>query len=296
MKALDHTRITAEAIRQFVRYSQGLVAPMLLQYSSLVQTGSKDTDQSPLYTRATNWHFYKKNLDQDVVRKAVWPYMEPLTFHLSSDHILLRRCEQLRAETAKKSTADACDLTGRILHHIQDMSIPSHVVPIFHGQLVEDSFETYLSKYYLADDGRMSALSGEQPPDPSTLLPGVQTTILHLYEEAAENTLSALKIENSSCECQVNGTVQNLSWNYFWSDQNTHHNGYNPSECKLGGFGSFGPLGMNFGTTEPISTGGNSYQIERSTYDRFCTRQVKDMLENSIKALFILEPDLKKLC
>ncbi len=296
MKALDHTRITAEAIRQFIKYSQGPVAPMLLQYSSLVQAGSEDTDQSPLYTRATNWHFYKRNLDQDIIREPVWSYMEPLTFHLSSEHILLKRYEQLREETTKKATRDACNLTGRILHHIQDMSIPAHVVPIFHGQLVEDSFEIYLREHYFANESKISEISNTLNPDSSTIIPKAETTILHLYEEAAETTLGTLKIENSSCKCEMNGTQLNLPWSYFWSDRKTNHNGSHPSECNLGGFGIFGPLGKNFGKTETINAGGNSYLIEQTTYDNFCQQQVKSMLENSIKALFILEPELKKIC
>jgi hypothetical protein len=296
MKALDHTRITAEAIRQFVRYSQGPVAPMLLQHSSIVQTGSQDTDQSPLCTRATNWHFYKGNLDQDVIQEPVWSYVEPLTFHLSSDHILQKRYEQLREETAKKSIRDACSLTGRILHHIQDMSTPSHVVPIFHGLQVEDSFEKYLNEQYLANDRRMSAISGELNPDPSAMIPKAETTPLQLYLEAAEETLITLKAENSSCPCRINGSPRELPWSYFWADKNTHYTGSYPSECSFGGFGQFGPLGKDFGTTTTINAGGISYLIEQETYESFCHQQVKNMLVNSIKALFILEPELQKLC
>lgn len=296
MKPLDHIRITAEAVRQFVRLSHGPVAPMLLQNSRLVQKGAEDADISPIFTRATNWHFYNRNLDLNVLHESVWPFMEPLTIHLSSDHILKRRYEQLKDETSKGSLKDSCDLTGRILHHIQDMSSPSHVVPVFHGPLVPDSFETYLHDIYLADESRLRDFSSILATNRGPLAPQPGTTVLQLYQEAAESTLTLLKPGNSSCKARVNGQLIELPWSYFWADKDTYHQGDFPSECKFGGFGKFGPLGKHFGITKGIRSGNDVYHIEQQVYNDFCNQLVKEMLINSVKTLLLIEPELAKLC
>lgn len=269
---------------------------MLLQHSRLVQKGSEDADISPLYTRVTNWHFYNRNLDQDVIHQPVWSFMEPLTVHLSSDRILQKRYNQLKEEGTKRSLRDCCNLTGRILHHIQDMSSPSHVVPVFHGPLVPDSFETYLQNTYLAQDDRLSKMLLDGPLNRNHLIPLPETTILQVYREAAESTLNLLKPENSNCRAIVNGQPRELPWTYFWVGKQTPQEGAYPSDCKFSGFGTFGPLGKNFGTTGEIRADGKSYRIEGEVYDELCRRLVEEMLFNSIRALFLLEPILAKLC
>ncbi len=295
MKASDHRLITAEAIRQFVRFSQSPAVPFLLQHSRSVQTGSEDADISPIYTRATNWHFYNRNLDRDILREPIWSFMEPLTFHLSSDRILKRRCEQLTEEIEKKSPKDVCNFTGRILHHIQDMSIPSHVVPVYHGPLVSDSFETYLSTYlknseYLSDI--TEELEQKTPPIPTFL----KNDIMQLYQDTAEATLEFIKPENSSCQVTRNGIETTLPWSFFWADKNSKHRDDYPSSCQFGGFGTFGPLGKHFGNSEEFTIGQDSYIINEEVFNAFCRKLVKDMLENSIKALFLIEKDLRTMC
>ena len=186
MKAEDHARITGEAIRQFIKYSRSPVTATLLRYSRLVQQGAKDADTRPLYTRATNWHFYNGNLEQDTVKKTIWPFHEPLVIHLSSNHILQRRVKELEQEIAKNSIEDALLLVGRILHHIQDMSTPSHVVPVYHGPLITDSFEIYLNSRFLADIDRLNSIALELSTEDVLQNPTTNgTSIMDIYEHGA---------------------------------------------------------------------------------------------------------------
>ncbi|WP_419174175.1 hypothetical protein [Desulfosediminicola sp.] len=296
MKAFDHLRVTAEAVRQFVRMSQSPVAPMLLQHTSLIQDGSKDADISPIYTRATNWHFAPHNLERSTLQEPIWSFMEPLTFHISSDYILRKRSEEMLHEICKQSKRDVFKLLGRVLHHIQDMSTPSHVVPVYHGPLIADSFETYLNKIYLADDMNINTISANLQISPANLTPPADTTVVDIYMEAGQKTLQFLKSENSSFQTERNGVRCNLPWSYFWADKSTQHkNGY-PTECTIGGFGSFGPLGKHFGTVGEIQSGDDTFIIENEVYEKFCTNLVRDMLVNSLRTLFLLEPDLRPLC
>lgn len=294
MKAADHARITAEAVRQFVRMSPSPSPLLLLQHTSLVQKGSEDPDNTPFYSRATNWHFYNRNLDRDVVEKKVWSFQEPVVFHLSSDHILQERVEQLSREVDKRSVRDCCLLVGRILHHIQDMSTPSHVVPVFHGPQVPDSFESYLNTSYLNDYGTLTASSVNLP----TLIPVFEKareygSVMNIYQSAAQETLEFL--DSTSCPALENGIPRQLNWNCFWSPQESTHPDALPSECTFSGFGSFGPLGKHFGVTDDIEVRENRYRISRESYRDFCRHRVDAMLTWSMQTLYFLAPELEKL-
>jgi len=296
MKAFDHLRVTAEAVRQFVKITQGPVGPMLLQHTSLIQEGAKDADISPIYTRATNWHFAPHNLEHQTLQEPIWSFMEPLTVHISSDYILKKRYEEMQKEIGKQSKVDAFKLLGRVLHHIQDMSTPSHVVPVYHGPLIADSFETYLNREFLAKDLNLTTISAHLQQAPTELKPAPGTTVVDLYLQAADNTLQLLHPENSSFIANRNGVRCSLPWSYFWADKSTRHkNGY-PNECTVGGFGSFGPLGKHFGTVGEIQSGDDVFIIEKEVYDKLCTGLVRDMLVNSLRTLFLLEPELRPLC
>lgn len=296
MKAFDHSRVTAEAVRQFVKISHGAVAPMLLQHTSLIQDGAKDAEISPFYTRATNWHFAPHNLERSTLQKPIWSFMEPLTVHISSDYILKKCNKEMQREIRKKSPKDVANILGRVLHHIQDMSTPSHVVPVYHGPLLTDSFETYLNKEFLADELNLITISRSLPSSPTDLTPAPGTTVIDLYMEAAEKTLQFLKPENSNFRVDRNGVQCRLPWSYFWADKSTHHkNGY-PTECAVGGFGSFGPLGKHFGTIGEFHVGDDRLFIQKEVYDELCTTLVRDMLVNSLRTLFLLESDLRPLC
>lgn len=296
MKAFDHMRVTAEAVRQFIRISPSPVAPMLLQHSSLLQEGAKEADISPIYTRATNWHFAPQNLERSTLQEPVWSFMEPLTFHISSDYILKKRNEEMQQELSKRSKKDVFKLLGRVLHHIQDMSTPSHVVPVYHGPLIADSFETYLNKEFLADELTLSTIAAGLRHGPAQLTPPAGTTVIDLYLDAAERTLGLLKPENSGFQAIRNGVQCQLPWSYFWADKSTHYkNGYS-AECTVGGFGSFGPLGKHFGTIGEIRSGADIFVVEEEVYRKLCTTLVQDMLVNSLKTLFLIEPELRPLC
>lgn len=294
MKATDHTRITEEAIRRFVRHSASPVAPMLLRHSRQVQHGAREEDLTPLLARATNWHFYNRNLDCDVVKEPVWSFMEPLVFHLSSDRILRRHCDQLAREAAKGAVEDCCELTGRILHHIQDMSIPAHVVPIYHGPLIADSFEEYLHRDYLFADGRLAGLPDVSVPavDSSQALAAL---VLKNYQTAAEATLALLSGEGSGFAATVDNREMLLPWSFFWADRYTCQRDAYPAECTFAGFGRFGPLGKDFGTSD-LELQGVRYRIEPEVYVSFCERLCLKMLADSLATLAILEPLLRRVC
>lgn len=73
---------------------------------------------------------------------------------ITSENILNKRIKEFE-ELVEKNSFKRYNKFGRILHHIQDMSTPSHVLPIYHGpkfplylspKKIEDYFETFMCK------------------------------------------------------------------------------------------------------------------------------------------------------
>lgn len=122
-KACQGTGVSAEA-------SEALIAG----------TRAEDASLATLGQRISNWHFYNRNASL----KPMWFASRNL------DHIFATRVRQLNervAQGAAASTADVYQQAGRVLHYIQDMSVPAHVVPVFHAKLLvwnlEDGFDQF---------------------------------------------------------------------------------------------------------------------------------------------------------
>ena len=86
--------------------------------------------------------------------------------------------------------ADSCILVGRILHHVQDMSTPSHVVPVYHGLVVKDRFETHLHQEYLNDDVMTSIMEEVVSEDQLPSLPE-DHSVMAMYIRAGHIFLGA---------------------------------------------------------------------------------------------------------
>ena len=82
---------------------------------------------------------------------------------------------------------------GRILHHIQDMSTPSHVLPIYHGpkfplyvslKKIEDHFETFMYK----NDDNITLEDVHIPSSDNNI-----NSFFQIYDNAAHEMLEMLK-------------------------------------------------------------------------------------------------------
>jgi len=111
---------------------------------------------------------------------------------------------------------------GRVLHHIQDMSTPSHVLPIYHGPDVSDHFETFVEEHdcKITSNHLVSPTSIED-----------KTTLVKIYENAATEMLKHLSEDGFDV---VNGeTTTHLPYSVFWKHYTEEE--YN----KIKGFGVY---------------------------------------------------------
>jgi len=135
--------------------------------------------------------------------------------------------------------------TGYLIHHIQDMIVPAHVVPIMHRN--SDKFENYEVEDYTTSSGSLCDFIGD------TNTPA----ILHHYV-----ALKTIKGTNKSLNVRINNAPRVISWRAFWQES--------PDNT----FGRYGFLGNNFAKTQ-INLNGDIYEISPDVYYGFKKHQIR---------------------
>ena len=136
MKPCTHKALTAHALTLLSKK----LSPSFREFTQEIINGSGAEDNWWELSRSLNWHFYRSNVRMK--RKYH-------IFHVSSELILEKRVAVFL--DAGKPLSMRLFYLGRILHHIQDMSTPSHVIPIYHGPAFPREFSLGVIPDYLED-------------------------------------------------------------------------------------------------------------------------------------------------
>ena len=298
MKAKVHKKITRKALELFLRYSDDAEKTRFEIYRDDIVQGSVEADYFPLSDRATNWHFYKENSLLEPTKIGA------IKVYPTSDVILAKRLSQFRENIAMArklevlgddAREDAFEYAGRVLHHIQDTSTPSHVTPIYHGPdfpfnqvdgalIVPDYFEDYTAK-----SGRLNRLIDLldlSQEDFEGLRSELPDSVMSLYETAATESLDLLfeDIPTSFIEGVVDGEVTPIPLSMFWQ-----RNEQAPANGRIKGFGTFGPLHRFFANPDQtIEVDGKRYAVSEAALDKLCQTLFEKMLRDSVQALILL--------
>ena len=233
MKPEMHEMITQFTINHFAAQ----LPESIKKYADQIIKGTVAEDD-PTRERAKNWHFYRRDGSPIPEITAL------LKVRRTSEHIVSERIE------AFKNAPDMSlkfENLGRILHHIQDMSTPSHVLPIYHDMFIHDHYESFMTF-----SKTMNALKPVIPP----LHQKSNETFLSIYKDAAEDTLCFL--DEYKINVTVNGQIKELKSDLFWED------GMGKKKLFLKGFGRYGKLHKMFkekNLSKPFSVGSDTYGI-----------------------------------
>ena len=283
MKPDDHARITSKAVRLFHQYGRNTISDAMIKSIDRICAGSKKEDAFTL-ERLRNWHFYNKWL--------LLPLTVPCSsciLHFTPEHLIIKRDHQLNRAINKRKRKQLFTLTGRILHHIQDMSTPSHVVPVYHDPIYRDSYETYLCDCYLNDSDHLNSIATEINSETMTRLQEITVNnVLEIYQARAEKTNAYLEPANSHFSAMVNNQPEQLSWSMFWQPNQKKNRAPADHHFSLSDFGKFGPLGKIFGVTDPITIKNKTYQIEFHQFNHLCRHFTLQALLDSLLTLIFL--------
>ena len=212
MKPTTHKKITKLALE----LCKDKLSPKILEHSSVIIQGSDDEDTTELLKRGTNWHFYR-------TKNSKIPKRVNLLFKTTSEDILDKRIDSMNS--CDKNSDKYYNYLGRIIHHIQDMSTPSHVMPIYHGSKApflvwgnqDDNFETFMEE----NDCRISIKN----VDTQISIDGIEG-YEDIYIKSADDMLNNI--------LKVDEDIADRPYSLFWK----HHTEKEYSKIK--GFGVYG--------------------------------------------------------
>lgn len=150
MYPCQHRQITEAALRRFSAQNPAH-SPLTQSQQEAIIVGSAQED-APSWQRISNWHFFRSN-DQMPIWRG---------FRFDSRGAS-RRCRSSCTCVRPRSY----ELIGRLLHHIQDMSTPSHVTPIYHGGVPADPYESWLKRQFANWPAKLAPLATTSAPSPA---------------------------------------------------------------------------------------------------------------------------------
>jgi hypothetical protein len=272
MKKEDHSFITEKALELYSDFSLPN-ADTFTQFTSAVVLGSEEADIRPYSVRATNWHFFKANELLQPHKVELINLLPLITIYRTSEQVLRRRIIELETEISKGHSEQLFELVGRILHHVQDMSTPSHVVPVYHGPLINDEFETYCHKKL---DKKFKKIVIKE----KDVIYKDSYELMDTYVWAAKETLAYLRSTDSKFEAIVDGKPKKIGWDYFWRP----YDGSSNNKGILRGFGSFSTLAKHFGDgTIDIEEG--KFELDCIHYENLLAYIAEKTLKDSLQVL-----------
>lgn len=227
------------------------------------------------------WKAFKKgNIEEDskyLRKRKNWHFYDP-TFTFNLEESLNRRFKEL-IDTLNKQINDKADIVviyktlGGITHYLQDMVVPPHVVPVYHGG--SDAFD----EYKISKKGQYASIINE------VKLKSVNDTSFYdLLNEYAQLTLTSIK---DSITISEDGVNKKITWNWFWESS------------SIVSFGQYGRLDNNFGKTtfrnrKACYLKNRKYFVCADYYCSFHEARVIAAKDASLRALLLLDKLLKQ--
>ncbi len=275
--------------------------------------GSWDEDEYQVITldlqRLLNWHFYN---NQGRIKNKIAPGVRT-----SEDRVekLIGKIEKEKKRYRNSPDTDEqqdhmvhlLSYIGRLIHHVQDMSTFSHVVPVYHGPGLKDSYE----KYGLGMYGKVKVYLDKEPKDPEDKKPHIvlkseelrvncfgqsepsKENLFSLYSSSAEESLKILKDDKYGFSVTTDGVSHNQTWNSFWKEAGDETVGVCPTINNTHqGFGSFGDLCNNFGK-ESFDVDEKSYQVDPKEYLNIYKILMKKSIIDTLRTLNLVLSDIE---
>ncbi|MBU1565520.1 MAG: hypothetical protein KJ630_07815 [Proteobacteria bacterium] len=221
----------------------------------------------PLLARLRNWHFYNANEQED----------EGWVRHFL-DRIFLQKFTELDEAIISDEPADVFIKAGSVMHYIQDMSSPPHVVPVYHWKFLSMGvIEPFDAK--VIDQKKYQHKLALNQADLKAFLSWKDKLNDLLASEAGE-TLKVIQEEIPVADASGNKPYK---WTDFWRLQGSTSPACDDKQPKPG-FGTYGRFCNNFGqkTLPGVSPG---FEIPQEVYEEFVLQQFIQARNSSIKVL-----------
>ena len=291
----DHAKITSYVLEKLNEMRADKLKAVPEDSRQLIIQGAVNEDEflhGP--GRINNWHFYASEES---------PYFKPFYAYLlfkiypSSRHLYTLRADSFSAllEKPDENKKKLFDLSGRLLHHIQDMSTPAHVIPIYHGPTMlpllfpstQDGFEIY-SRTVIEDELKKITI-------PDAVFEGniKQKDWISLYDHTASDTIQYLQSDAAKFTALVDGNSASVSLDLFWQKYNEDE--ARDTDTRKAGFGGYGPFGEKFGSEEILvaQVVSSTIEIRLKYYQHIYSDLLKKMVCDTIRCIQFVEKNLQ---
>ncbi len=168
-------------------------------------------------------------------------------------------------------------LLGHVIHHLQDMASPAHVVPIMHPSVSffsifsHDAFESYSSRDELQVKMKYEKESAQGLCDFKMTAPD---SLFHLLNTSARRVLTSLKEDIS---VMVDNVPKNVTWEKWYNTM---------LPPNKNGMRSYGPYRNTFGLTEFYNSESEIIKVDRKLYEIFVLTRYRQAVEDTKMALY----------
>jgi hypothetical protein len=258
--------VAADTLREY-----SLASYALRDYAALIIEADVAEDEQNLVRRALNWHFHGVESSREIGLV---------------DESLNRVFAEIEAEIAVESiqAVDAYELVGRAMHFLEDMTVPSHVVPVYHGpgfpRSIVDTVDIHrvqgmapgrllwaeLAKVLPESCEQLASALGDSRKSEAELI-----SLRVILDQTAEATRRG-RLASPICK----SADPELVWRRFWV------------QPKAGSFfGSYADDTPEFGHPGAVvSASGASCTLTHVEYDRFVLEGHRQAVLADIRALF----------
>lgn len=235
-----------------------------------------DEDRTRLLRRGLNWHFYNPQMESKqrillVINRSFIPLFNEIDARLKQPE--LPWIGALRA-------------IGRAIHFMEDLTVPAHSVPVFHGPGLSDAYENFpLSGAPSASDllprigadlnpvcSRLSSLrpyGSSENGTPGGPMKNGSLSLREILDRTRSITLA--RLDDRICDPPEHFEV---TWQYFWVP---------PQANRY--FGTY-RQGAEFGAVSEIKDNGLSCEITPAKYRQFSARLHLEAVFADVRALY----------
>ena len=187
-------------------------------------------------------------------------------------------CRASSVYESLRTNEDPLDILGQAIHHLQDMSSPTHVVPIAHPSYFSwDGFESYKHRNGVMEEIEYLPLNNGRRP--CAFLSREAQTLLEVLDRAARGTLSEIDgevpVEMTSLESGKTW-METVSWRRWYGVDGTP---------DANGMKKYGIYGNVFGVEE-FEFGGIRIRVDERVYRSLVLKLYRRSVEDTKKALY----------
>jgi hypothetical protein len=240
-----------------------------------VAIGTAAEDSTDKFSRATHWHYAGND--------AMWKKLL-FIFDVDLDGIFGKRVEDLH-ESASGRGADwrsaHFQRAGRVLHYIQDMRVPAHVIPIHHG--FSTGHDDQLDGFLYDEPGQGEPMTSDTCAAIASAVVPCEKCLRKRLDDARDDTQAMLGIKASQAKpSPENANPVTRCWReVFWCKPEAG------TECPgaaYPGFGAYrtGDDALAFGQEKTVMCGGRAVRFTRKDYLEFFRDNYRKMIEDTV--------------